>query len=107
MNGVLEQTRSVDDWHSVLWQLDATLQKSLDRLAAQDVLLGDDAADQPVDSDIEARLDQRLQQLSNRIAEAEASAADVGAELAAAEDELRRWVEQLGGIAQRIDVISQ
>lgn len=107
MNGVLERTRSVDDWQWVMWQLDATLQQSLDNLAAQESVLDDDVDDLPVDSDIEARLDQRLQQLSQRVAEAEASAAIVGAELAAAEDELRRWVEQLGGIARRIDIISQ
>jgi hypothetical protein len=101
------RTRSVDQWHSVLTQLDQTLQSSLANLDAQDEWLGDDDEfDSTGELEIEAKLDQRIRQISARVAEAEESAALVSAELAAAEDDLRKWVEQVGAIAKQIDVIS-
>lgn len=107
MTAVGERTRSVDQWRSVLMQLDATLQTSLENLDQQEELIGDDdEVESTADLEIEARLDQRIRQLSERVADAEQSAEIVGAELAAAEDDLRRWVEQVGAIANRIDVIS-
>ena len=107
MTAVGERTRSVDEWHSVLQHLDATLQSSLQNLDQQENwLTADDDAQSAADLELEARLDHRIRQLSARVTEAEQSAAVVGAELAAAEEDLRHWVEQIGVIAQKIDVIT-
>lgn len=49
------------------------------------------------------RFDERVTKLAERVAAAEQSADAVGAELAAAETELRRWAEQLAALRQRFE----
>jgi len=48
------------------------------------------------------RFDERVKKLAERVAAAEESAGAVGAELAAAEADLRRWAEQLATLRPRL-----
>jgi uncharacterized coiled-coil protein SlyX len=49
------------------------------------------------------RFDDRVRKLAERVAAAEQSADTVGAELAAAETDLRRWAERLAALRQRFE----
>lgn len=102
------RTQSVNEWHSVLLQLDETLQASLRNLNEQEQWVAvEDESPADTEMEIEARLDRRIRQLSARVAEAEQSADDVGAALASAEEELRRWAANIEAIAHRVDMISR
>lgn len=92
------------DWQGVLGEIEATAGAMITELDTRQQAL--DASDD-VDSAGElrkahTRVAARLQRLGERIARAEQSAHDVGAELAAAESEFRDWHAQVRQLQDRL-----
>lgn len=84
---------ALNDWMAMLTQVESTLAHSLE---ATTIEVADEAV--PKSRRIQGRLDARIRKLAQRVAEAGRSAEAVGAELEAAETDLRRWTQQVASI---------
>lgn len=106
MTATTAQTRAVLEWLAMLDQVEATIVRSV--IFTDGAELAAPTDDEASDSKrLTSRLDRRIRKLGERVAEAERSADAVCAELAGAEDELRRWVDQVHGISARLNTIRQ
>jgi hypothetical protein len=98
---------TVRAWQVALDQMDEALAAALADAERRE-RAAEDAAAAPVSPaasrcrTLAGRFDERVKQLAARVAEAERSAEAVGAELAAAETDLRHWADQLAGIRGRL-----
>jgi len=106
MTAMIERARSANEWVAVLNQVEISIARSLRDVNRQAAFVfNEPIAGVPNMDRVQSRLDQRIRELSERVAEAERSAEIAGAELAAAEAELRQWIEQMGGIAKQVDIV--
>ncbi len=96
--------QAVDDWLAMLDQVGISIGKVLADVDAREPL--EDHTEprniQPTLKRSFNRLDQRLEKLTARLDEAGHTAAEVSEELAAAEESLRGWVDEVAVIAGRM-----
>jgi septal ring factor EnvC (AmiA/AmiB activator) len=92
------------DWQSVLAEIESASARMIDTLDTRESDLdeataGDEAG---IVRAAPSRAGQRLKKLTDRIAAAEESARSVGAEIVAAESDLRAWHDQVRALQARL-----
>ena len=103
--------QAVGDWLAMLDQAEVSIGRALAEADAHDRQMGaEKSRGRGIEKTVKRclnQLDQRLEKLTLRLDEAGNAAAEVGAELTAAEETLRTWVGSVAAAAARLSAIPE
>jgi uncharacterized coiled-coil protein SlyX len=102
-------TYTTDGWQTVLAEIETASADMLSELDTREAVLARTGDEEGGESfrKTQTRINARLQKLGERIAAAERSADEVGAEIAAAENDLRQWHEQVHALHARLTAFAR
>jgi hypothetical protein len=106
--GASRLPHAVHDWLSMLDQVGRSIGQVISEVDSRATAKPKPQKDlEPVVTGTFNRLDQRLAQLTEQLDQANSEAAEVGAELLAAEEALRGWVDEVSVIAGKLKLTEE